>query len=281
MPSPVRHPIEMPVGPGLGAQSPEHMPPAALARYIDEEGRRRAMQRMGLYAPADYRAAHGPRGRAIRPPKPSTPGKATAESPGMKQEGAQFREWLQKYGGSPSLPPSDTPSATPTTAGAIASAAQGASRLAAKGGFSKESARSKGPAANLKKPAAARYRAASAGDKYEMLFTGMYSESVRQANANKKSGQAPWVPLRDYKNNKIFLVMADGNALVFDVTSGTDISRYRTALLDSGYNPNATAMVAEEASKPLLLAFIGDKTAQELSGTFDSIDFSSLVQGAA
>jgi hypothetical protein len=104
---------------------------------------------------------------------------------------------------------------------------------------------------------------------------------VRQANANKRAGQAPWVPLRDYKNNKIFLVMADGNALVFDVTTGNDISRYRTALLDSGYNPNATAMVAEEASKPLLLAFIGDKTAEELSGTLDSIDYSSLVQGAA
>ena len=161
----------------------------------------------------------------------------------------------------------------------IASSLAGPARLDARGGSSKKSARDKGPAANLRKPSAARYRAASAGDRYEMLFTGMYSESVRQANANRKSGNAPWVPLRDYKNNKIFLVMADGNALVFDVTNRTDISRYRTALLESGYNPNATAMVAEKASKPLLLAFVGDKTTQELSNTFDSIDFSSVAQG--
>ncbi len=175
-----------------------------------------------------------------------------------------------------SVEPGSAPKSVAQTIGASAAGAAG---LAAKGGFSKKSARSKGPSANLKKPAASRYRAASAGDKYEAMFTGMYSQAVRRANANKGAGQAPWVPLRDYKNNKIFLVMADGNALVFDVTTGTDISRYRTALLDSGYNPNATALVAEEASKPLLMAFIGDKTAEEISGTLDKIDYSSLAQG--
>jgi len=152
----------------------------------------------------------------------------------------------------------------------------GVSSAIASAGRSKKK-RSVTPGSTRAKPSSERAEMAGSGDRYEGLFLSMYSQAVQAANRNKKAGQAPFIPLRDYRNNKVFLVLADGTALVFDVTDPLEVNAYREALTSSGYNPDATAQVAEQASKPLLAEIIKGTDPADDQKLFDTLDVTSLT----
>lgn len=94
-------------------------------------------------------------------------------------------------------------------------------------------------------------RAASAGDAYNRSLLDLVIRARKQAMDNKAAGNAPFVPIRDYKANMMILVAADGTEFVFDMKDERGATGYLTALGKAGYDPTEISRLADASSRGL------------------------------
>jgi len=154
-------------------------------------------------------------------------------------------------GGKPST--AGAPAAPTTVAGAAASASRTLSSRRKGGAGGKGKVAVAGPAAHKASPSWREHimQAASHGDVYMRKMHDVLIRARRSAAANRGQGLAPFVPVRDYKHNKMILVVDDGTDFVFDMNSRKGQAEYKKALAQAGYSGQKLSKYADAASSEL------------------------------
>jgi len=145
------------------------------------------------------------------------------------------------------------PAGPTTVAGAAASASRTLLSRRKGGAGGKGKAAVAGPAAHKASPSWREriMQAASHGDVYMRKMHDVLIRARRSAAANRGQGLAPFVPVRDYKHNKMILVVDDGTDFVFDMNSRKGQAEYKKALAQAGYSGQKLSKYADAASSEL------------------------------
>tara|TARA_R100001594_G_scaffold13479_3_gene29140 strand:- start:96 stop:1049 length:954 start_codon:yes stop_codon:yes gene_type:complete len=100
---------------------------------------------------------------------------------------------------------------------------------------------------------------AAAGDNYAGTLLNLILNARRQAH---RQG-LPFIPIRDYKDNKIVLVRADGVDMVFDMKDARRSRALKEGLARAGYSAGDVMQLADETSKQLMGAIARDINTEE------------------
>jgi len=224
-------------------------------------------------SPEGYGSGLDPRvaaGLARRQTPSPAPGPAPASAPSMMSRPVPLGKPVEGYGartvGPQSMENQSVPAPmpqqqtmadlkpTPTTvAGAAASASRTLLSRRKGGAGGKGKAAVAGPAAHKASPSWREriMQAASHGDVYMRKMHDVLIRARRSAAANRGQGLAPFVPVRDYKHNKMILVVDDGTDFVFDMNSRKGQAEYKKALAQAGYSGQKLSKYADAASSEL------------------------------
>lgn len=98
--------------------------------------------------------------------------------------------------------------------------------------------------------------AADAGEAYARDFVNLRENARRSAiEAATRDDKFQFVPITDYRNNRIVLVNANGNDVVLDMNDPYHKAEYSRMLDKIGMNPNEMTAWSMRASRPLLRHF--------------------------
>ena len=112
------------------------------------------------------------------------------------------------------------------------------------------------------------YRAADAGDAYARDFVTLVDKARAAAQQAKERGEPMlFVPVQDYRNNRMHLINAHGADTVLDMNDEGDKAQYLRAASKIGMSPIEISQWARRASSPLLSYFAPE------GGKFTAPDF--------
>lgn len=172
----------------------------------------------------------------------------------------------------PTTPPAVTPSPArgkPTAKGA-SKAKAAAAELAATKAIGESGAASAAPAPGADQTVpmtpsgrpdynyyAEMLNAADSNDAYYRDFINLRNQARFAAQQARARGERfQFVPLRDYKANRVYFVNADGTDVVLNMDDPQDQKEYARAIQKTGADPNLVASWADRSSRPLARYFM-------------------------
>lgn len=99
--------------------------------------------------------------------------------------------------------------------------------------------------------------AADSNDAYYRDFINLRNQARFAAQQARARGERfQFVPLRDYKANRVYFVNADGTDVVLNMDDPQDQKEYARAIEKTGADPNLVASWADRSSRPLARYFM-------------------------